>query len=328
MRSEIDWSLRPTYSPDQLSRYFDRINFPQRYRESTIIKNGASADNQAALSLLETLQRYQLAAVPFENLSLHYSVHRNISIDAQSVFEKVVDSNSDRGGYCMENNVIFGTVLRSLGYNTTSVGGRVNEAVQPMSTSKNWTGPKFQGWNHMINIVAIGEQKYLVDVGFGSNGPHRPMPLVHGFEFHNVGEQYGRLLYGPITQQTLKGQSLWQYELNHGKDTWIPAYCFTEVEFLPEDFTIINYYISRSRESWFTFHIVCVRMLLDEKGENVVGDLTLFNDTLKRRIGARSEVLQCFASEEERLAALEKYFNIYLSRADQASIRHTISEIL
>jgi arylamine N-acetyltransferase len=33
----------------------------------------------------------------------------------------------------------------------------------------------------MANIVAIGEQKYLIDVGFGSNGPHRPIPLVHGF---------------------------------------------------------------------------------------------------------------------------------------------------
>ncbi|KAJ5472788.1 hypothetical protein N7530_006789 [Penicillium desertorum] len=55
----------------------------------------------------------------------------------ESVFEKIVDGNSDRGGYCMENNTLFGTVLRSLGYNTTSVGGRVNKAVQPMSASNN-----------------------------------------------------------------------------------------------------------------------------------------------------------------------------------------------
>ncbi len=77
-----------------------------------------------------------------------------------------------------------------------------------------------------------------------------------------------------------------------------PPTASTELEFLPEDFTIINYYMSQSRESWFTFYVVCVRMLLDEKGEAIVGDLTLFNDTLKRRVGATSEVLQCFASEE------------------------------
>jgi hypothetical protein len=147
MCPDIDWSFRPKYLPDQLNHYFDRINFPQKYRESPIVKKGPSInDNQAALSFLEVLQRYQLASVFFENLDLHYSAHHNISIDAQSVFEKIVDGNSDRGGYCMEKNTLLGTVLRSLGYNTTSVGGRVNEAVQPMSASKNWKGPKYQGW--------------------------------------------------------------------------------------------------------------------------------------------------------------------------------------
>ena len=46
----------------------------------------------------------------------------------------------------MENNTLFGTVLRSRGYGTTSVGGRVNEAAQPISASKNWKGPKYDGW--------------------------------------------------------------------------------------------------------------------------------------------------------------------------------------
>ncbi|KAJ5472789.1 hypothetical protein N7530_006790 [Penicillium desertorum] len=180
----------------------------------------------------------------------------------------------------------------------------------------------------MANIVAIGEQKHLIDVGFGSNGPHRPIPLVHCFGFHNVGEQTGRLLYEPITQQTHRGGPLWQYEINHGNGAWIPAYCFAEVEFLPEAFTIINYYMIQSRESWFTFYVVCVPMLLDENREAIVGDLMLFNNTLKRRIRATSEVLQCFASEEERVVALQKQFNIHLSRVDQDCIRHTVSEIL
>ncbi|KAJ5134982.1 hypothetical protein N7476_001813 [Penicillium atrosanguineum] len=68
----------------------------------------------------------------------------------------------------------------------------------------------------------------------------------------------------------------------------------------PNDFDIINYYIISSRASWFTFHVVFVPMIIDEKNE-VVGDLTLFNNTLKRRIGAASEVLGTFTSEEEHL---------------------------
>lgn len=181
----------------------------------------------------------------------------------------------------------------------------------------------------MVNLVTIGEQKYLVDVGFGSNGPNRPIPLIKDFEFHNVGDQSGHLRYGPISQHTSKGQqSLWEYEIKNGGGAWMPAYCFTETEFLPEDFTMINYYMSNSRDSFFTFHVMCVRMILDDTGENIVGDLTLFNNTLKRRIGATSEILQTFTSDEERVSALDKVFGIYIAPVDRESIRHTITEIL
>jgi arylamine N-acetyltransferase len=146
MGSTVDWSQRPTYSPEQLDNYFDRIKLPAKYRQFRIVQNSKSSDNEAALSFLKGLVRHQLAAVPFENLTLHYSVQRHICIDAQKVFEKIVDNESERGGYCMENSTLFGTVLRSLGYQVTSVGGRVNEAAQPMSASKNWRGPKYDGW--------------------------------------------------------------------------------------------------------------------------------------------------------------------------------------
>ncbi|KAJ5998938.1 Arylamine N-acetyltransferase [Penicillium sp. IBT 35674x] len=328
MGSIIDWSLRPVYSPEQLERYFERIDLPQKYRESPVVRLGASVDSESALGFLKVLQRYQLAAVPFENLNLHYAVNRCISIDAQELFEKIVDSGSDRGGYCMENSTLFGTVLRTMGYNVTSVGGRVNEAVQPISTSKDWKGPKYDGWNHLVNIVAIGEQRYLIDVGFGSSGPHQPVPLIDGFKAHNVGDQHARLIYGHIAQHTGSGQSLWQYEICNGGGAWIPAYCFTETEFLPEDFTIINYYMSTSPESWFVSHVVCVRMILDDEGEKVIGDLTLFDNTLKRRLGATSEVLQSLATEEERMDVLQKYFHIPVSKADKDSILRTASRIM
>ncbi|KAJ5636981.1 Arylamine N-acetyltransferase [Penicillium lividum] len=297
MGSIIDWSLRPLYSPEQLNQYFDRINIPQKYRESPVVKFGASLDNDTALAFLKVLQRYQVAAVPFENLNLHYAIHRSISIDPHKLFEKIVNSKSDRGD-------------------------------TPISASKDWKGPKYDGWNHLVNIVVIGEQKYLIDVGFGSNGPHQPVPLIHEFETHNVGDQSIRLIYGPITQHTRTGQFLWQYEICNAGGAWIPAYCFTETEFLPEDFTIINYYMSTSPDSWFVHHVLCVRMILDDEGEKVIGDLTLFDNTLKRRMGATSEVLQSFASEEERVAALVKYFHIPISMAEQESIRQTASAIL
>jgi hypothetical protein len=152
MSSNIEVPLPPIYSPEQLSRYFDKINIPSDLRQDvwdmtlSALNGGASARNTLTLSNLEALQRYQLASVPFENLDLHYSSHRSISIDPQTVFDKIVGSPCRRGGYCMENSTLFGAVLHSIGYNIVSVGGRVNEAAQPMSASKNWKGPKYDGW--------------------------------------------------------------------------------------------------------------------------------------------------------------------------------------
>jgi arylamine N-acetyltransferase len=69
-----------------------------------------------------------------------------------------------RGGSCTLNNGFFGTVMRSLSYDTMSAGTRVAHAVNG--------GPKyvFGGWDRMTNIVTIAGKKYLVDVGFGGNG--------------------------------------------------------------------------------------------------------------------------------------------------------------
>lgn len=141
-----DRHQRPTYSAEQLEQYFDRISLPRKYRESPIAAKRESPDSEASLAFLRILQKYHLAAVPFENLSLHYSTQRNIRTEPHALFDKIIKRNAGRGGYCMENNGLFGTVLRSLGYDVYSVGARVNEAAQPMAASKHWAGPKYDGW--------------------------------------------------------------------------------------------------------------------------------------------------------------------------------------
>ena len=46
----------------------------------------------------------------------------------------------------MENSLLFGTVLRSLGFDVVSIGAKVNEAVQGLSAKRGWKGPKYDGW--------------------------------------------------------------------------------------------------------------------------------------------------------------------------------------
>ena len=142
----LDPSTRTVYSPEQLQQFFDRIALPKKYRSSPVIRNKSAANTKDGLSFVTALQRYFLANVPWENLELHYSSHHTITLDPMHLFHKMVERGAGRGGYCMENTAIFATVLRSLGYDIMTTGGRVNEAVQPIAANKNWTGPKYDGW--------------------------------------------------------------------------------------------------------------------------------------------------------------------------------------
>ncbi|KAK3063588.1 hypothetical protein LTS18_014344, partial [Coniosporium uncinatum] len=133
-----------TYTPEQLQQFYKRVNFPPKY----IRPNVTDASPEEQFDFLCKLQRYTLCAIPFENLSLHYSPHHSVSIHPDALFSKIVES-SGRGGYCMENNALFGTVLNSLGYTFYSAGARVH------------TPTGYEGWSHRVNIVTIGREKFF-----------------------------------------------------------------------------------------------------------------------------------------------------------------------
>jgi N-acetyltransferase len=147
-----DLSYRPVYTSEQISCYLTHVglhtNNPEGGYPLSLTDGPPEMRNAAKLDFLKKLMKRQLATVPFENLSLHYSTHKTVTLDPQKVFQKIVGSNcgkgeGGRGGYCMENNVFFGTVLRSLGYEVYSVGAKVSEQV---STGAAQSKGKFSGW--------------------------------------------------------------------------------------------------------------------------------------------------------------------------------------
>ncbi|SLM40533.1 arylamine n-acetyltransferase 1 [Lasallia pustulata] len=323
----VDVAQRPVYSPEQLQRYYDRILLPKSYRDHPVTRSSDAAKTNDGLFFLTALQRHQVAAVPFENLELHYSSHHTVNLDPQHLFHKIVERGTGRGGYCMENSCLFGIVLRSLGYDVFSTGARVNEAAQPIAATKGWKGPRYDGWNHMINIVTIMNQRYIVDVGFSSSGPMHPLRLISDEISINVGQQSMKLTKTNIPDNTNPDQQLWCYQHRHSHHLpWIPSYCFTETEFLPNDFVVMNHFTSTSRTSWFTYMVICVKMLVD--GDVVVGDITLFNNQVKKRIRGESELLAVLTSEEERVAALAEHLGVRLSEAEKAGIHGMITELM
>ena len=330
-----DPSYRLTYTPSQINQYLDVIRLPTHHRSSTLMDaiehgNASSAQASDQLALLSSLIKYQICFIPFENLELHYSTHHTITLDPLHLFHKMVERQSGRGGYCLENTALLCHVLRSLGYQVMPTGARVNEAILPISQTKAWTGPKYHGFDHMALIVTIDQQHYLVDVGLGSNSPCFPIPLEDGFTSVNIAPHRSiSLRRQHIPDNTTRGiqQELWVYSirLNDEMD-WMPAYCFSEIEFLPSDFDTMNFFISKSPTGWFTYTVVALRYLMDDQ-ENIIGDIRLTNGTIKERKYGKSEDVYQIENEQDRIYCLETFLGIRLSGAERQGIRGMCSEL-
>ncbi|KAK3385664.1 acetyltransferase-like protein [Podospora didyma] len=302
-----------TYTPDQLARYFEHIGWDASSWPPT---------GTLTAAFLQELIHRQLARVPFESVSLHYSPTHLLSLDPEDLFHKIVGRNM--GGYCMENNTFFGTILRSLGFNVTNTGGRVSHATAGRP------GPGYMGWNHMVNLVTIDNDKFLVDVGFGYNGPSQPLALESGVIVPGIGTALRfKLTYTALPQHTDKSQRMWVYSYREGsKAAWTDAYAFTEMEFFPDDFAVMNVATMTLRRSFFLQTLFCVKMTLDAETGEPSGWLLLNHDQVKRKDRDGATVLVAeLKTEEERVAALEKWFDIQLTEKEKTGIRDLSTEL-
>ncbi|OTA82860.1 hypothetical protein M434DRAFT_84365 [Hypoxylon sp. CO27-5] len=310
---------RPRYSRGQLEQFFNRIALPENKRVYSVKE--LSANDK--LSYLALLQKHALVRIPFENLTLHYSWHRTINVRPQHLYNKIVRPPSHRGGYCMENNSLFHTVLLSLGYDVFMAGARVYDKE---------TG-KYGGFSHCVNIVILHEAQLLVDVGFGANGAIAPFLLKHDAPERHIKTSSAqiRIVHEPIPQAVDQRQKVWilQQRLREGPPghpdaEWTPLYCFVDFEFLLEDIRGMNLSPWKSPSSWFTQKIVFERAI--DEGE-IDGALILFQDTLKWRRDGETKFNIKLQDEKQRVEVLRKYFGIELDDEDREAIRSTVSEL-
>ena len=106
------------YTSKQVTRYLTHIGFVDQ------LESSRTEYSESTKAYLTELQRSHLTFVPFGNIALHYSTHHTISLDPEELYESIVVKR--RGGYCMEVNCFFASMLRSLGFNVYSGGARVN----------------------------------------------------------------------------------------------------------------------------------------------------------------------------------------------------------
>ncbi|KAG7416831.1 Arylamine N-acetyltransferase, pineal gland isozyme NAT-10 [Fusarium oxysporum f. sp. rapae] len=315
---------RIRYSKSQLEKYYDRIAFPASDRQYDI-SNLSSEDQR---SYLNTLTKQQILTVPFENLTLHYSWHRIVDVNADHLYDKIVSEK--RGGYCMENNTLFNTVLLSLGYHTYMVGARVfNPDVG-----------RFGGSSHCLSLVIIDGKTYAVDVGFGARNPTEPLEVEHE-RVHKGSNSVQMRLRHDIIAQNVSNQKLWIYEYrSRDGGEWVPQWCFMDYEVLPEDIRVFNMSPSKNPSSFFTFKVVSVQFTSEKEdysdgsardlknvGGAIDGIFIIDGNVFRYRKGGETKWERNFKTEDERLDALRKYFGVELTKENERAIRGTAGAI-
>lgn len=132
----------------------------------------------------------------------------------------------------------------------------------------------------------------------------------------------------PLAEFVDQTQRVWVYRArNDPQSPWHPQYSFSEVEFLFEDFAMINFFTSKSRSILFTQKLACTRVILDDQGLEPIGIYILAGREVKRVLRGKTETIQTLDTEEDRVGALAKYFNLHFHEYELEGIRGLPSQI-
>jgi arylamine N-acetyltransferase len=321
-----DGANRHFYSKHEVKNYLTRINLPQKYLDSPVLSQPDLAKTKEhGLPFLEALCRHHACNVPFENLILHYSASKKVTLDLAELHQWFVKKR--RGGRCMETNTFFGNVLRSIGYQVRNCGGRVSRAMSPYPEVRKNQAHTYDGFNHMLNLVCFGDEWFVVDVGMGAMGPNMPYPLRDNFETTSIAPRKIRLQRRAIGESyaSTEAPKLWCYDVcydpSHGADNkWTPTYCFTENEFLPQDYEVMSWFTSTHSNSFFTRFPTATKMIADAEDEKIVGSVTLFKEAIREQMGSERKLIRECQTESERIKSLKEIYGIVLSEEERRSI--------
>jgi N-hydroxyarylamine O-acetyltransferase len=257
-----------------LDAYFQRI--------------GYTGSRQPALDSLRGIYLRHALTIPFENLDP--LLRRPVQLDLHSLENKLV--HGGRGGYCFEQNLLLGHVLRKLGFHVTDLTARVLWGV-----SGNLARPR----THMLMQIELNEDgtlvPYIADVGFGGMKLTGPIRLAADIEqatphepFRLIGQDHRFVLQALV------------------RDAWTSLYEFDLQPQLLPDYEMANWYVSNHPDSHFVSNLLAALPTADRR-------YALLNNQLSiHHLGGASEQHLLHDVRELR-AVLETTFGITLPGA-------------
>ncbi|KAK7051581.1 hypothetical protein VNI00_004560 [Paramarasmius palmivorus] len=329
------------YSPEQVSRYLERIQYPNPPLRPE--------DFDANLNNLELLMRCHITTFAFENSVQHYSEHHTMPISPAFLYERMVE-RAEGGHYCFGNNGLFAEMLKGLGYRTYTGAGKIN--VGPSLPAP----PSFLAFVHKIIFVQPSENDnttYFLDASSGGSCMTRPILLEDGewvegatpTEFHGLVKD-AREESSLATNAAAKTE--WRLLVKHikssgGKDTDTRVlFSFITDEFHTADYEFANYGVYTGRNDIFWHGVVGSRCFWlspsEEKDVEQLSSDAKFNSSpprkhpgapsmymgrysmdgrvVKRHIGSCTTVVREMNNELDRRDALKEFFGVTVAETD------------
>lgn len=187
---------------------------------------------------LDTLHKLIFAhshSIAYESLDI--MLGRTPKLDIASLQRKMIGGG--RGGYCLEQNMLFREGLRSLGYEVTSLQGRV---VRGMAIDA--PRPAI----HMLLQVHLPEGPYLADVGFGNLAPTSALLLRADVEQETPHE--------PMRFIDVGGELTLQARL---RDAWEHIYRVIPYPRYDGEYEITNWYTGTHPDAPYQSNIIAAR---------------------------------------------------------------------
>lgn len=231
------------------------------------------------LEVLRTLCLLHPSSIGFENID--HLLGKPLDLSLPALERKLIHER--RGGCCYEHNLLFGHVLRSIGFSVTDLAARVL-----------WNVPEGMTWprTHMLLKVMAEGADYIVDAGFGGQTPVAPLRFIASIEQDTPLEPY-RLTSAPneafLVEAKLKGE-------------WKTLYVFDLQEQLLADYEASSWFVSTHPRSHFHTGLFAAH-IKDGKRH------TLLNNQFSIHHAGHSEK-RLLETPQEILKALESEFNI------------------
>ena len=178
--------------------------------ETYLDKLGYQGSREPTLDLLRELHKRHMMAIPFDNAlnsTRGLDIWEGVDIDVDDVFKAVVIGG--RGGVCHEISGLFRNLLRQLGFDIAIMSAGVRMANGAF-------GPELE---HMFHAARLGDERWLVDVGFAGPSFIEPIRLAPGIQ-----QQYG------CEYELVRDRGAWILNRRPRNGAWQPTYRFHDRE--------------------------------------------------------------------------------------------------